>query len=235
MIVQCICMLYGNLKGFFFVHRKGLQFFKLDIKLFLKNRKTTHHNAIVRCLHGSREKTLQLLWCHLSMLSTTSHAGNSTSSYSHLTLILRPLYDYLRYLFLGNKTLQRSYKYPMVDVQSPYGVNAPYGFIMRMYIYVYIFWAMGVNPYIFDEMALVPPQRLQLEILRLGYNWDRYTAQKENIVSNIDKIKAIVQKLIPKMVKVVPKSLFWTHIHKACIRWAKTSHRERCNWEQANE
>ncbi len=30
-----------------------------------------------------------------------------------------------------------------------------------------IYWAMDVNPYIFDEMALVPPQRLRLESLWL--------------------------------------------------------------------
>ncbi len=48
---------------------------------------------------------------------------------------------------------------------------------------VYIFWAMDVNPYIFDEMALVPPQRLRLEILRLQLR--QIHRQQENIVAAV--------------------------------------------------
>ncbi len=42
---------------------------------------------------------------------------------------------------------------------------------------------MDVNPYIFDEMALVPPQRLRLEILRLQLR--PIHRQQENIVAAV--------------------------------------------------
>ncbi len=52
----------------------------------------------------------------------------------HPTVNLRSSYGHckktIRYLFLSNVTVQRSYEYPMVDVRSPHGVNAPYGSIV---------------------------------------------------------------------------------------------------------
>ena len=42
----------------------------------------------------------------------------------------------VRYLFLSNETVQRSYEYPTVDVRSPHGVNTPYGSIVGKYIYI---------------------------------------------------------------------------------------------------
>ncbi len=42
---------------------------------------------------------------------------------------------------------------------------------------------MDVNPYIFDEMALVPPQSRRLEILRLQLR--QIHRQQENIVATV--------------------------------------------------
>ncbi len=63
----------------------------------------------------------------------------------------------VRYLFLSNETVQRSYEYPTVDVRSPYGVNA---LTVLLWENIYSGPWMSI-PYIFDEMALVPPQRLR--------------------------------------------------------------------------
>ncbi len=48
---------------------------------------------------------------------------------------------------------------------------------------IYIFWAMEVNPYIFDEVPLVPPHRLRLENLRLQLK--QIHRQQENIVAAV--------------------------------------------------
>ncbi len=63
----------------------------------------------------------------------------------------------IRYLFFSNETLQGFYDYPTVDVLYGHCMVSVHLTVLLLEC-IYIFWAMYVNPYIFDEMALVPPQ-----------------------------------------------------------------------------